>query len=180
MHYFPSMGTPPPPLPASEKLGKRVGLAVVSLHWECQNLHDARPVARGSKCAVARQFFRNLHVWGTIVSDDSKGGAPKKLSTKDILAAARAQATKGAGGGEAAPAAEAPAPTTPAPATKTSAAKAPAPAKPAAGGRPKSTADILAAARAQAAGGAAPTAPAESAPAPAAKAPAPAKPAAGG
>jgi cytochrome b6-f complex iron-sulfur subunit len=147
------------------------------LHWECQNLHDARPVARGSQCAVARRFFRNLHVWGTIVSDDSKGGAPKKLSTKDILAAARAQAAKGAGGGEAAPPAETPAPS---PAAKTPAAKTPPPAKPAAGGKPKSTADILAAARAQAAGGAAPAASVESAPAPAAKAPAAAKPAAGG
>jgi cytochrome b6-f complex iron-sulfur subunit len=116
------------------------------------------------------------------VSDDSKGGAPKKLSTKDILAAARAQAAKGAGGAEAAPAApaEAPAASPATPAAEKPVAKPQAPAKPAAGGKPKSTADILAAARAQAAGGAAPAASAESAAAPAAKAPAPAKPAAGG
>lgn len=78
------------------------------------------------------------------------GGAPK--STKDILAAARAQnAAKAAGGAAPAPAA----------------ADAPAAPKPA-GGAPKSTKDILAAARAQKAGGAA--APAATA-APAAKTP---------
>jgi len=117
---------------------------------------------------------------GTIVSDDSKGGAPKKPSTKDILAAARAQAAKGAGGGEAASPAEVPTPPPAAPATEKPVAKPQAPAKPAAGGKPKSTADILAAARAQAGGGTAPAASAETASAPTAKLPAPAKPAAGG
>jgi cytochrome b6-f complex iron-sulfur subunit len=113
------------------------------------------------------------------VSDDSKGGAPKKPSTKDILAAARAQAAKGAGGGESAPPAEAPAAQSAAPAPEKAVAKPPAPAKSAAGGKPKSTADILAAARAQAGGGTAPAA-ADTAAAPTAKPPAPAKPAAGG
>jgi cytochrome b6-f complex iron-sulfur subunit len=109
------------------------------------------------------------------VSDASKGGAPKKLSTKDILAAARAQAAT-AGGGEAAPAPAESAAS--APGAEKPAVKPQAPAKPAAGGKPKSTAEILAAARAQAAGG---TAPAAAAPAEhAAKPHAPAKPAAGG
>jgi cytochrome b6-f complex iron-sulfur subunit len=116
------------------------------------------------------------------VSEESKPGAPK-LSTKDILAAARAQATKAAGAG--APAAEsASAPATEAaPAPSTPAATAPAEkpsAKPPAARKPGSTADILAAARAQAAqtgGGAAPSAeptPTE----PASSKPAAAKPAA--
>lgn len=110
------------------------------------------------------------------MSDESKGGAPKKLSTKDILAAARAQAGQ-AGGAAPAPPAEPPAAETPAPAPASEAPAAkPAAAKPAAGGaKPKSTADILAAARAQTAGGAAPAAAAK----PAAK-PAAAKPAAAG
>jgi cytochrome b6-f complex iron-sulfur subunit len=115
-----------------------------------------------------------------IVSDDSKGGAPKKLSTKDILAAARAQAGK-AGGGEAPPAAATPqASAEPAAPVSASVEKpaVPAPAsKPAPGAKPKSTADILAAARAQAGGGAAPAA--QAAPAEPNAAPA-AKPAAGG
>jgi cytochrome b6-f complex iron-sulfur subunit len=115
---------------------------------------------------------------------DSKGGAPKKLSTRDILAAARAQAAK-AGGGAPAPAPEAPAeavapPAAEKPAAQKPAAKPPAAAKPAAGGKPKSTADILAAARAQAAGGAPPAAAEGASTSPAAKPPAPAKPAAGG
>ncbi|MGE5195588.1 MAG: ubiquinol-cytochrome c reductase iron-sulfur subunit [Deltaproteobacteria bacterium] len=108
------------------------------------------------------------------------------MSTKDILAAARAQAAK-AGGGEAAPAAEAPAAPAPPPAAAPAAtaaekpaAKPQAPARPAAGGKPKSTAEILAAARAQAAGEAAPGAAAEAPAAPVAKPQAPAKPAAGG
>jgi cytochrome b6-f complex iron-sulfur subunit len=124
-----------------------------------------------------------------VVSDESKGGAPKKLSTKDILAAARAQAAQAAGAG--APAACAP--TEPAKATPPAPVDADKPAadqpaakppekstgkptgKPAAGKKPTSTADILAAARAQAAGGAAP--PAEEVPAAPKAAPA-AKPAA--
>jgi cytochrome b6-f complex iron-sulfur subunit len=78
------------------------------------------------------------------MSNEAGGGAKK--STKDILAAARAQAGK-----PAAPQPEAAAPT---PAEAAPAAEAPtAPAAPAAG-KPKSTADILAAARAAKAGGA--------------------------
>src|SRR4030095_3767043 len=61
---FPSVGTTPSPLPASEKLGKGDRVSVVSLVCGCQNLHDARPVARRSQCAVAHQFFRNLRFWG--------------------------------------------------------------------------------------------------------------------
>jgi cytochrome b6-f complex iron-sulfur subunit len=96
------------------------------------------------------------------MSDEKQGGAPKKMSTKDILAAARAQSGKPA---EAAPAAPEPEATPPAPA---------APAAPAAGAaKPKSTADILAAARAQKAAGASPAgeapAAAEAPAAPAAK-----------
>ena len=113
------------------------------------------------------------------MSDDSKGGASKKLSTKDILAAARAQAAK-AGGGEAAPAAaESAESAATAPVAEKPVAKPAPPAKSAAGGKPKSTADILAAARAQATGGAA-AASAEAPAAPAAKPPAPAKPVVGG
>lgn len=122
-----------------------------------------------------------------VVSDESKGGAPKKLSTKDILAAARAQAAQAAGGdasasapdagAQAEPAAEVKAPAKPPAATKPTAS-----AKPTGAKKPTSTADILAAARAQAtsaqaAGGAA--APAAEAPATPKAAPA-AKPAAAG
>jgi cytochrome b6-f complex iron-sulfur subunit len=97
------------------------------------------------------------------------------LSTKDILAAARAQAASGAASAPA-PQAEAPA-APPQPAAEAPAAPA---AKPVAGKKPTSTADILAAARAQAAGSAAPAASA-GAPAPAVAAPAAKpKPAAGG
>jgi len=105
------------------------------------------------------------------MADESKGGAPKKPSTKDILAAARAQAGQGA-------APKPPATETPAPAAETPAAapapEAPAAApKPATGAKPKSTADILAAARAQKATGAAPAAGAAEAPAAAKPAAAP-------
>jgi cytochrome b6-f complex iron-sulfur subunit len=106
------------------------------------------------------------------MADESKAGA-NKPSTKDILAAARAEAAKKAGSApSAAPQAEAPAV---APASEQPAAAIPAVAKPAGGAKPKSTADILAAARAQAGDAAAPAA--KSAPA---DAPAAAKPAAGG
>lgn len=92
------------------------------------------------------------------MSEEAKGGAPKKLTTAEILAMARAKAG----------AASSPAPTAapkevaPAPSeavvesvAETPAAPAPA-ATPAAAGKPKSTAEILAAARAAKAGGAAP------------------------
>jgi cytochrome b6-f complex iron-sulfur subunit len=114
------------------------------------------------------------------VSDESKAGAPKKLSTKDILAAARAQAGKAAGAAPAPAAPEAaPTPVETAPVSAAApAAASPAPAaKPAATKTPRSTADILAAARAQAAGGAAPAATSASAASPTAPA---AKPAAAG
>jgi cytochrome b6-f complex iron-sulfur subunit len=129
-----------------------------------------------------------------VVSDESKGGAPKKLSTKDILAAARAQAAQAAGGGAPAasppiadvPVANAPAASASAATPATAAAETPAvkPAtKPTPGKKPTSTADILAAARAQAAGGASAATPASEAAAPkatpAAK-PAAAKPVGGG
>jgi cytochrome b6-f complex iron-sulfur subunit len=106
------------------------------------------------------------------VPEESKPGAPK-LSTKDILAAARAQAAKAGG----APAPAAPAEAPPAPSAEAS----PAPAattekglaKPQATKKPGSTADILAAARAQAAqaqsAGAAPTTEAAPKAAPSAK-----------
>ena len=112
------------------------------------------------------------------MSNESTGGAPKKLSTKDILAAARAQAAAASGSSSAeSPPAEA------APAQAPSVASPKPAANPAPGKKPTSTAEILAAARAQAAGvaGAAPAAAAPSE-APAAK-PVPAakpKPAAGG
>jgi cytochrome b6-f complex iron-sulfur subunit len=78
------------------------------------------------------------------MSNEAGGGAKK--STKDILAAARAQAGK--------PAAPQPEVAAPAPAEAAPAAETPAaPAAPAPG-KPKSTADILAAARAAKAGGA--------------------------
>jgi len=80
------------------------------------------------------------------MSNEAGGGTPKKLSTKDILAAARAQAA----GGAKPPAEEQAAEATPTPPPAESAPAESAPAKPAA--KPKSTADILAAARAQAAG----------------------------
>lgn len=93
------------------------------------------------------------------MATDSGGTPPKKPSTAEILAKARAQAAQKASS-EAAPS-----PAEPASAAETPAAPAAAPAA-----KPKSTADILAAARAQAAakaaGGEAP------APAPAASAPA--------
>jgi cytochrome b6-f complex iron-sulfur subunit len=81
--------------------------------------------------------------------------AQEKLSTQEILARARKQDTAGAGSAPAAPAGDAPSPTPSTPAETSAAAPAAA---------PKSTADILAAARAQkaakgevpAAGGAAP------------------------
>jgi cytochrome b6-f complex iron-sulfur subunit len=130
------------------------------------------------------------------MSDESTGGAPKKLSTKDILAAARAEALKkaGASAAPAEPAPAEPAATESAPAAEPvvaeqTAAEQAAPevaAKPAAtkatgGAKPKSTADILAAARAQATGGAAPAASATASASAAASASAtPAKPAAAG
>lgn len=101
------------------------------------------------------------------MSDENKGGAPKKLGTKDILAAARAQTGKAAAP---APAASTGAPTPEPAAPETPAAATPAPAKPAGGAKPKSTADILAAARAQSkpadagAGGASPAAAPKAAP----------------
>ncbi|MFN0053272.1 MAG: ubiquinol-cytochrome c reductase iron-sulfur subunit [Planctomycetales bacterium] len=102
------------------------------------------------------------------MADESTGGAPKKLSTKDILAAARAQAAKSAGAPAAASHAEPPA----APIAEAPPAAAPKPAA-TAGAKPKTTAEILAAARAQkaAAGDAALTdaTPAPAKPAPASK-----------
>ena len=101
----------------------------------------------------------------------------KKLSTADILKAARAQAGQGGEASPAAapssePAAAAPAPTA-APQEPVAATPA-APATPASSAAPKSTKDILAAARAQTGGGAAAAAPK------AAPAKTPAAPAAGG
>lgn len=97
----------------------------------------------------------------------NESNEPKKLSTADILARARAQAAaKAAGETPAAePAAAEPAPAAEAPVAEAPAAK-PAAAKPA-GGAPKSTAEILAAARAAAAAKAAggEAAPAEAKPA---------------
>ena len=101
------------------------------------------------------------------MASDSTG---KKLTTAEILAKARGE--KGGAGSTAA--SETPA-AAPAPAAAKPAAAKPAaaqPAAPAASAKPKTTAEILAAARAQKAGGDAPaaaTAPAASAPAPAAK-----------
>ena len=108
------------------------------------------------------------------MSNDAGGGAPKKLTTQEILAAARAQAKQKA---EAAAAASAPAEAAPvdsapaAPATpETPVTATDAPAAPAAPAKkPTSTAEILAAARAQAAAKAAAAggaAPAAAAPAP--------------
>lgn len=105
------------------------------------------------------------------MSTESGGDAPKKLTTAEILARARAQAAekKAAEEGGSAPPTATPAPAAEAPAP--AAPEAPAGDKP----KPKSTADILAAARAAAAaksaGGAAPAAPAAAA-APAGDAPA--------
>jgi cytochrome b6-f complex iron-sulfur subunit len=79
------------------------------------------------------------------MSNDAGGGAPKKLTTQDILAQARARAAAKSGG----PAPEETAPAQPTQSVQpAAAAEAPA-AQPAA--KPKSTADILAAARAAAA-----------------------------
>jgi cytochrome b6-f complex iron-sulfur subunit len=89
------------------------------------------------------------------MSNDAGGGAPKKLTTQDILAQARARAA--AAKGEAAAEAAAPA-------------EAPAAEKPA--GKPGSTKDILAAARAAAAAKAGGATPTEAAPAPEASTPA--------
>jgi cytochrome b6-f complex iron-sulfur subunit len=87
----------------------------------------------------------------------------KKLSTADILKAARAQAEQGGESPPAAPAATEATAATPAlseaPAAAAPVAATPAPAAPASSAAPKSTKDILAAARAQS-GGAAPSAPA--------------------
>jgi cytochrome b6-f complex iron-sulfur subunit len=87
----------------------------------------------------------------------------KKLSTADILKAARAQAEQGGESPPAAPAASEATAATPAlseaPAAAAPVAATPAPAAPASSAAPKSTKDILAAARAQS-GGAAPSAPA--------------------
>jgi len=105
------------------------------------------------------------------MASDSSG---KKLTTAEILAKARAE--KSAKGGETAPPAAEAAPPAPKPAAATPAA--PKPTTPAATGKPKTTADILAAARAQKAGGAAPAA--EAAAEAAAPAPAAPKPAAAG
>jgi cytochrome b6-f complex iron-sulfur subunit len=109
-----------------------------------------------------------------------KSEMAKKLSTADILKAARAQAGQGGEASPAAapssePAAAAPAPAEPAAAAaEKPVAAAPAPAAPASSAAPKSTKDILAAARAQTGSGAAAAAPK------AAPAKAPAAPAAGG
>ena len=104
------------------------------------------------------------------MASDSSG---KKLTTAEILAKARGEK----GGSAAAPASEAALPAAAPAAAKPAAPK---PAAPASTGKPKTTADILAAARAQKAGGAAAAAePAEEAAAPAAK-PAPKPAAAGG
>ncbi|MFO1021451.1 MAG: Rieske 2Fe-2S domain-containing protein [Planctomycetales bacterium] len=103
------------------------------------------------------------------MSSDSGDASKKKLSTAEILAQARAAAA--AKKAAEAPAAEAPAaePAAAAPAAET-------PAAPAAGAKPKSTAEILAAARAAAAAKAGGAAPAESKPAAAAPAAGGAKP----
>lgn len=103
--------------------------------------------------------------------------APKKLTTAEILAAARKQA------GSAAPPPAAP--EAPAPAAEATPAETPAAAKPAAkqaatGAKPTSTADILAAARAQAKGGAAASGGEAPAAKPAGEKPAAKPPAAGG
>src|SRR5260370_67659 len=49
---FPYVGSPPPPLPASEKPDLKVHLAVVSLDRECQNLTDAQPDAGGRRAPL--------------------------------------------------------------------------------------------------------------------------------
>ncbi len=165
------MGTPPSPLPAYEKpvLGGR--LAVVSFAWGCKNLTDAQPDASVRCAPLCDSSSATSNVWGATVSDESKGGAPKKLSTKDILAAARAQA----GGGTKPAPASAPSDAAPAPSAKPAAAAEPTPS-----GKPKSTADILAAARAAVGKGPAPAASAAAGdkPAPKEKPATPAKPAA--
>lgn len=102
------------------------------------------------------------------MATDSGGTPPKKPSTAEILAKARAQAAQKAAG-EAAPAEPAPVAETPA--------AAPAAPSEAPAGKPKSTADILAAARAQAAAKAAGAAASDTpAPVPATAAPAGDKP----
>ncbi|MGQ0634680.1 MAG: ubiquinol-cytochrome c reductase iron-sulfur subunit [Planctomycetaceae bacterium] len=112
------------------------------------------------------------------MSDENQGGAPKKkLSTQEILAAARAEA------GKSAPAAE---PAAATPASETAGEAPPAKKAPAATAgatdKPKSTSDILARARAEAArkAGAAASATAEEAPPAGEKPVAPKPPAAGG
>ena len=119
------------------------------------------------------------------MANNPSGGGGPKLSTQEILARARAEAARKAGGESTPPAAEAAPPATePAPAAKAAPAKVAAPKPAAAGGKPKSTAEILAAARAEkaaaAAGESAPVAEAPASPKPAAAKPAAAKPAAGG
>ncbi len=111
------------------------------------------------------------------MASDSSGGAPKKLSTQEILAKARAEAAKKAAGAEAAPAPAAEQAAAPEPVAKPAPVTEPAKAPVAAGAKPKSTAEILAAARAAKAGAAAPAA---TAPAPTAPKPAPKPAAAGG
>src|SRR5262245_35243247 len=97
------MGTPLPPLPAYEKAPGRAPGSVVRWWHGCQNLDGARLAAAGRRVPLRTSSSAFKRAFGrTIVSDESKGGAPKKLSTKDILTAARAQAAK-AGGGEAPP-----------------------------------------------------------------------------
>lgn len=92
------------------------------------------------------------------MSDEPKGGAPRKLSTQEILAAARAAKAGGAAPAPTPPPAVADAPPTAeaspsveAPVAEPAVPVAPKPA----GAKPKSTADILAAARAAKAGAAA-------------------------
>ena len=83
------------------------------------------------------------------MADETSGGSPKKLSTAEILAQARKSA--GTTGGESAtPPAAKPAAEPAAEAPDAAEQPAPGPAKPAPGGTPKSTKDILAAARAAA------------------------------
>lgn len=115
------------------------------------------------------------------MAEESAGGPPKKLSTKEILAAARAASGKVATPAPAPAAPESvsqsvPAPEAVAPEATTSVTSVSAAAAKPAAGKPKSTADILAAARAAGAGGASGAAPAAPTPAAAAPKPAGAKP----
>lgn len=117
------------------------------------------------------------------MANNTPGGGPK-LSTQEILARARAEAAQKAGGLSAPAAVAPPAATSATPILATPpATPKPAAPKPAAGGKPKSTAEILAAARAEKAAAAAaaeaPAAPPAGAPATTPAKPA-AKPAAGG